>query len=122
MTNIIIIDDDEDLRKMLRLVLEREKYEVLEASNGREGIDLCSKCQPDIIITDIYMPEKEGIETIIECKSSYPDVKIIAMSGGSFGKPKETLLKMAKTLSGIQHTFSKPFEMNEMLEKVKALV
>ena len=78
MQRILIIEDDVDIRAMLKKLLERENYQVVIASNGLEGIDAYEAEPCDLVLTDIVMPEKEGIETITELRKKYPDVKIIA--------------------------------------------
>ena len=120
MARILIIDDEEPIREMLRTMLEREGYEVLDASNGAEGIKLCVNDPADLIITDIIMPEKDGMETIVEFRREFPDTKIIAISGGDSVEPS-AYLEMAKKL-GAQDTFAKPFEREEILTAVRVLV
>ena len=120
MARILVIDDDNVTRLMLWRILEKEGYEVFEASNGEKGIQI-NRTQPaDLIITDIIMPEKEGIETIRELKEEFPDVKIIAISAGGRGAP-EIYLKMA-TGFGAADTIKKPINREELLEKVKKLI
>ena len=97
MKRILIIDDESQIRSMLRLMLEREGYEVLEAPDGIEGIRLYRQTPADLIITDLIMPHKDGIGMIIELTKEYPDVKIIAMSGGGLNKP-DGYLKGAQKL------------------------
>ncbi|HLC15607.1 MAG TPA: response regulator [Thermodesulfovibrionia bacterium] len=82
MAKILIIEDEDHIRTLLGTMLEQEGYEVLTAQNGKEGIKVFHSNQIDLIITDIFMPEKEGLETITELKKEFPDVKIIAISGG----------------------------------------
>ena len=120
MARIIIIDDNVYILDMLKQTLEREGYEVVEASNGNEGIRLYRENLADLIITDILMPKKEGLETIMELKRDFPDVKIIAISGGGRISPKE-YLSMAKKL-GARHTFSKPVEREKLLAAVRELI
>ena len=120
MARIIIIDDDVQILNMLRQMLEREGYDVAEASNGKQGIRLYREEPVGLIITDIIMPEKEGIETISELKRDYPDVKIIAISGGGRIDP-EVYLDMAKKL-GAQRTFTKPVERKQLLNAVRDLL
>ncbi len=81
MATILIIDDEEDFREVLRFILEFEGYEVFEAGKGDAGIKAFRKCNPDLVITDIFMPGKEGLEAIRQFHTLDPDVKIIAMSG-----------------------------------------
>ena len=107
MARILIIDDEVQILNMLRQMLEGEGYEVIDAPNGKEGIRRYRENPADLIITDILMPEKEGIETIQELKRDFPDIKIIAMSGGGRLDPKQ-YLSMAKSF-GAQYTFTKDF-------------
>jgi DNA-binding response OmpR family regulator len=117
MQRILIIDDEPKIRSMLRLMLEREGYEVIEAPDGIEGISAYRKNPADLIITDLIMPNKDGIGMIIDLKKEFPDVKIIAMSGGGLNKP-EGYLKGAKKL-GAACTLTKPIDREEMLRAVK---
>lgn len=120
MSRILVIDDDPNIRQMLHHMLEREGFEVATASNGNEALALFRSQPADLVITDIIMPEKEGIETIRELKSDFPDAKIIAISGGGRVGPSD-YLKMAKLL-GAQRTISKPFDRSEMLAAVKEVM
>ena len=82
MARILIVDDETDLRGMFKMLFESNGYEVIEASNGNEAIELYRSSPVDLIIMDVFMPEKEGIETILELTSEFPDVNVIAISGG----------------------------------------
>ena len=117
MARILIIDDEPQIRSMLTLMLEREGYEVVEASDGVAGIKLYRQNPVDLIITDLIMPNKDGIGMIIDLKKEFPDVKIIAMSGGGLNKP-DGYLKGAKKL-GAACTLTKPIDREEMLRAVK---
>ena len=117
MARILIIDDEPQIRSMLTLMLEREGYEVVEASDGVAGIKLYRQNPADLIITDLIMPNKDGIGMIIDLKKEFPDVKIIAMSGGGLNKP-DGYLKGAKKL-GAACTLTKPIDREEMLRAVK---
>ena len=120
MARILIIDDDVQILDMLRQTLEREGYEVVDAPNGKEGIRLYREDPADLIITDIIMPEKEGIEIIVELKRDFPNVKIIAISGGGqIGS--EEYLRIAKGLGALR-TFTKPVEREELLGAVQELI
>jgi len=121
MARILVIDDDDQMLEILRKMLSRAGYEVLMASNGKTGVELYRKEQPDVVITDVIMPEKEGAEVIFELQKEFPDIKIIAMSGGGEVKA-EDYLKSITSLSNVKHTFEKPFTMDEMLQAVKELV
>ncbi|MDH3357809.1 MAG: response regulator [Desulfobacteraceae bacterium] len=120
MPNILIIDDDNQFRTMLRKMVERNGYEVIEASDGKEGIKLYRKNPTDLIITDLIMPEKDGIETIQELRKDFPDVKIIAISGGGRLGPHD-YLHLAKML-GAQRTLTKPIELDELLKAIEELL
>lgn len=120
MASILIMDDDEQIRTMLRMLLEGSGYKVVEAHDGTQGIRLFREDPTDLIITDIIMPDKEGIETIMELKRDFPDVKIIAISGGGRSDPEEYLY-LAKKL-GAQRTIAKPFEKEDLLKAVRELV
>ncbi len=102
------MDDDVEFRQMLRKMLERAGYEVTEAADGKEGMKLFHKAPMDLVITDMLMPEQDGVETVIELRREFADVKIIAISGGGQIDSKE-YLRMAERL-GATHTFSKPFK------------
>jgi len=113
MATILLVDDDGQVRQMLKITLEREGYEVVEASDGTEAVDLYDPDQIDLVITDIVMPEKEGIETIMELKAVNPGVKIIAISGGGRINP-EDYLTWARRF-GVANTFTKPVARKELL-------
>ena len=120
MERILIIDDEQQIRSMLRLMLERDGYEVVEAPDGIEGIKAYREKPADLIITDLIMPNKDGIGMIIELQKEFPDVKIIAMSGGGLNKP-EGYLKGAKKL-GAACTLTKPIDRKKMLRAVKNVI
>ena len=117
MESILIIDDEPQIRSMIRLILERSGYTVIEASDGIEGIRLFRERPADLIITDLIMPNKDGIGLIIELKKEFPDVKIVAMSGGGLNRP-EGYLRGAQKL-GATCTLSKPINRQELLRAVK---
>jgi len=102
---------------MLKLMLERDGYEVAEAPDGIEGIKVYRQKPADLIITDLIMPNKDGIGMIIDLKKEFPNVKIIAMSGGGLNKP-EGYLRGAKKL-GAACTLTKPIDRDEMLRTIK---
>ena len=120
MKRILIIDDDEQLLKMLGQMLDRNGYEVVKASNGNVGLKLYRENPADIIITDIVMPEKEGIGTIMELRRDFPNVKIIAISGGGRIGPDQ-YLPLAKGL-GAKYTFEKPIGREELLNAIRKLL
>jgi DNA-binding response OmpR family regulator len=120
MASILLVEDDLQLRSMLRIVLDRAGHVVQEAGNGKEAIALYSKSPADLIVTDLVMPDKEGLETIREFRRSYPDVKIIAMSGGG-RTGAENYLDLAKKL-GADYTLTKPFSNKEILDGIHIVV
>lgn len=120
MARILIIDDEPQIRSMLTLMLERDGYEVVEAPDGVEGIKIYRQNPVDLIITDLIMPNKDGIGMIIDLKKEFPDVKIIAMSGGGLNKP-DGYLKGAKKL-GASCTLTKPIDREEMLQAVREIL
>ena len=117
MKQILIIDDESQIRLVLKKMLVREGFSVISASDGKEGMKLFKKDVVDLVITDIIMPEKEGVEVIMELKKDYPDVPIIAISGGGQFSSKH-YLDMAKLL-GVNAIFDKPIYKDELLKEVK---
>jgi DNA-binding response OmpR family regulator len=120
MARILVIDDEDQIRAMLRLALEREGYQVMEAPNGKLAMRLQTENPADLVITDIVMPEQEGIETIIGLHREFPATKIIAISGGGNIGPANYLI-MAKKL-GAHHALCKPFGHDELVSAVRDLL
>jgi DNA-binding response OmpR family regulator len=116
---ILVIDDDDALRSVLRQLLEMEGYSVALACHGNEGLGLASERPFDLVITDLLMPVKEGIETIREISRRWPRTKIIAMSGGGVGQGG-VYLDLAMKL-GAGRMLAKPFDFPELLNTVKEL-
>src|SRR5688500_5882112 len=98
MGRILVIDDDDAMRGSIRKILEREGHEVFEASDGRRGLQMSRAMGADVVVTDLIMPEKEGIETIIDLREQSPDVRILAVSGGDRVFAGEGRLEDAETL------------------------
>lgn len=120
MSTILIVDDDPQLRRMIRITLERAGYAVDEAENGAVAIHKMRTTSPLLVITDIVMPHKEGIETIAELRRDYPEVKIIAISGGGRIEARE-YLELAEKI-GADKTFGKPVERELLLSAVAELL
>jgi DNA-binding response OmpR family regulator len=118
MKKVLIIDDDPQLRRYLGTLLRRLKYEVLEAAEGEQGLELLKSDPADLVITDIVMPGKEGVETIREVRKIHPGVKIIAISGSGTGGA--LYLPVAKKL-GADVTLAKPFSAEQLTEAVRGL-
>ncbi len=120
MPHILIIDDEDQIRNMLQILFERAGYEVSVAKNGLEALKGHARTPADLIVTDIIMPEQEGLETIRKIREDLSDVKIIAISGGGIGGA-ESYLSLAAKL-GADITFKKPVEHRDLLEAVRKLI
>lgn len=114
-----MIDDDDTVRRSLFIVLQGAGYEIIEAANGREGLELARVEKFDVIITDLLMPDIDGLETIKELRKIAPDTKIVAMSGGGRVGPS-TYLAMAEKF-GAAVTLCKPFSKSELLDALNSL-
>jgi len=118
MARILVIDDEEDLRALVREALESDGHEVIPATDGAQGLALQRQHPADLVITDIFMPEADGIETIHELKKDFPRVKVIAMSGGGRGSSMlESVFTTASAL-GIDAFLRKPFDFRTLLQSV----
>lgn len=120
MARILVFDDEPSILLMIKKMLEKAGYEVEVALNGKEGMELFEKNRPDLLITDIIMPEKEGLETIFELRRKYHDLKIIAISGGGRIGP-DGYLPGAKLL-GANAVFAKPLIPKEFLNTISELL
>ncbi len=120
MKKILIIDDEEAIRQMVKRLVEKAGYTAELASNGEEGIMMIEEASFDLVITDIIMPRKEGIEIITAIRKDYPEIRVIAMSGGGRFTP-EGYLRSAKIL-GADRVFTKPFNHREMMEAIDELI
>ena len=121
MKNILVIDDDTAVRDCIRDMLEQSGYTVLEAENGVVGLGIFRHNKVDLVIVDLFMPEKEGIETIIELRKDFPDLKILAISGGIPGYGPDHFLNVAQKL-GADISLDKPFNMQQLLSMVEKLL
>jgi CheY-like chemotaxis protein len=117
MARILVADDGEDIREILRMMLSAAGYEVLVAPDGDSALTLMRAEPIDLIITDIFMPGKEGIETIIELRRDFPSVKIVAMSGG--GRMGELHYLEDAVKLGAVRSILKPFRAAEILAVVR---
>ena len=117
MKRILVVDDEAQIRTMLTQMLEQEGYEVQTAENGEDGFNLVRKQVFDLVITDMIMPVKDGLKFIMELIKDYPDLKILAISGGGAIKA-DRYLTMAGYLGDIA-TLEKPFKRERLLELVR---
>ncbi len=120
MIRVLVIDDDEQMRMLLRQVMEWCGYTVSDAENGRAGMRLQHQQPADLVITDIVMPEQEGLETIRSLKKEFPDTRIVAISGGGRIGP-DAYLPAAREL-GADLIFTKPFDVKEFVASIRELV
>lgn len=125
MARILVIDDEKPIRSLVNRGLSQAGHEVVEASDGMEGTRLFEESHFDLVITDLIMPEKEGIETILDLRERYSDVKILVISGGlSFGGRTVDAsgpLMDAEAL-GADASLAKPFAIKKLIEVVGDLV
>jgi len=118
MARILVIDDDPDIRAMLEQILKSAGHEVILAADGREGMERHRSSPADLVITDLYMPNQEGLETIHEFRTRFPEVAIIAMSGRAAAV---TMLSVAQKFGAVA-VLHKPFAADELIAAVaKAL-
>jgi DNA-binding response OmpR family regulator len=120
MARILLIDDDDSVRTMLRQTLTHFGHTVIEARDGQEGLKLFQHARADLVITDIVMPEKEGLEVLMELRQEQPPVKIIAMSGGGRGMAAD-YLRMARGM-GAARVLAKPFSHEVLMAAVNELL
>ncbi len=119
MLNLLIIDDDIFFRELIKDILQDYPVTVHEAANGEEGLVVMRQETIKVVVTDIIMPEKEGLESIMEILQKYPGTKIVAVSGGGAGRGSD-YLEMATSL-GAHATLAKPFEKEELIEALNQL-
>jgi len=120
MAGILIVEDDKDLREMLKTLLTKRKYTVLEAGDGKEAILHFKPAITDMVITDLLMPDEDGLKVIMKIKEIKPDIKIIAISGGGKAGPGN-YLNVARAL-GADEVFPKPFSLNELISKIESIL
>jgi len=120
MKNILLVDDEESIRKMVRAVLADEEYAFTEANNGVEALEIMEGQSFDLIITDVIMPDCDGIELVMTVRKKLPDIKVIVMSGGGRVRA-DHYLNLAEKL-GAARVFEKPFNTAELRETVSELL
>ena len=120
MKRILIIEDDKIYRETLIDILENEEWEILAAENGTDGLKLQFNTPFDLVITDILMPDKDGIEVILEIRNFFPDTKILAMTGGGYMEA-DSILEMAEIL-GVNKVLKKPAAISQIIDAVYELI
>jgi len=118
--NILLVDDEESIRKMVRAVLGEDNYSFTEASNGVEALEIMETQSFDLILTDVIMPDCDGIELVMSVRKKLPDIKVIVMSGGGRVRA-DHYLNLAEKL-GAARVFEKPFNTAELRETVAELL
>jgi CheY-like chemotaxis protein len=118
---VLIIDDDPDLLQLMTTAFARAGYKAYAASNGRAGVQLLGQVGPDLVVTDIVMPQKEGIAVIIEVKALAPDAGLIAISGGGAYGRSGNFLQWAEEL-GADAALAKPFLMSELVATARRVL
>jgi DNA-binding NtrC family response regulator len=116
MSNILVIDDDDQVRAYFKILLEENGYSVDTAENGLKGMNRLKEKQYSIVILDLLMPEKEGMETLMEMKKTMPEIKVITVSGGGKIGPESYL--SATRILGAEYAFPKPVDQQELLDAV----
>lgn len=114
MALILIVDDEEPIRQLLRTILEADGHRVLEAADGREGLSLYRTTPTDLVITDILMPDRDGLEVTLELTREFLDARVIAMTGAT---GNDNFLNVAK-LFGARRLLHKPFGVRELRQAV----
>jgi len=117
---VLVVDDDAGIRNFLRMLLELEGYEVATVGNGIEALDAQRKNPAAIVVTDIFMPDGEGMETIVQLREEFPQVRIIVMSGGGAYRGAD-YLKLARELGAVR-ALKKPFPPQELLDAMREVV
>jgi DNA-binding response OmpR family regulator len=120
MPGILIVEDDKDLREMLKTSLIRKRFIVLEAENGKDAIIHFKPAVTDLVVTDLIMPEEDGLKVIMKLRELKPSIRIIAISGGGKAGPG-SYLNLAKAL-GADNIYSKPFSINDMISRIEELL
>ena len=121
MAKILVIDDEELMRELVKKMLTRDGYEVFLANDGVEGIEIFFKLSPDLVITDIMMPRKDGFEVISEIYCHNPNFPVIAMSGGRRDYTENVNIDLIENM-GLKGFLKKPFKQQDLLGIVKKTI
>ena len=121
MSTILVVDDEQPVCDMIKDMLEPAGYTITATQSANEAISLFNECPLDMIITDMVMPEKTGIDLIMKIREKSPDVKILAISGGGGINGRFDYLAVAE-LVGAESILKKPFTMGQLRERVKTMM
>jgi CheY-like chemotaxis protein len=119
MGKVLVIDDDARVRSVVRRLVEAEGHEVVEAENGKIGLERFESDPADLVITDIFMPEMDGIEVLVALRKRSPQTRLVAMSGGGL-LPARDMLRTAEALGAVS-VIEKPFDIEALREHLAAL-
>jgi CheY-like chemotaxis protein len=122
MSKVLVIEDDIDFSQDLCRALQKEGFHVFMAQNGKQGIAMYQKYLADLVITDILMPEQDGIEVIMSLRKDFPDIKIIAISGGGQGGTGQEYLESARIICNMKYTLAKPFSRDELFYMINEVL
>ena len=117
MPSVLVVDDQDQVRQLIRETLEQAGYEVEEARDGKEGLERYRARSADLVIMDILMPDQDGLESIMTLRLEFPDSRVIAMTGGSEAIGVGNVVDIAKML-GVRRTLQKPFDLKVLLDTV----
>ncbi len=121
MPRVLVIDDNRDMRDLLRVVLERDGYAVDVAADGEEGLQIQNARPADVVITDIFMPNRDGLETIGRLRAEHPRAKVLVISGGGDVVRGTSYLSTAREI-GAHAVLPKPFDLPALLATVRGLI
>ncbi len=122
MPSVLIIDDEKTVRAFVREALADAGYQVVEASGGQEGLDLYRASPTDLVITDLFMQDQEGLETIFRLRREFPEAKVIAISGGGGEYDDPAFFLEAAKKVGAKEALAKPFSVQELLSTVRKVL
>lgn len=119
MPSVLVVDDEDQIRQLIRETLEQAGYDVEEASNGKQGLERYRAKPADLVIMDILMPDQDGLESIMTLRREFPASRVIAITGGSDMIGILNFLDVAKML-GARRTLQKPFDMQTLLDAAQS--
>ncbi|MFO0705288.1 MAG: response regulator [Nitrospira sp.] len=119
MPSVLVVDDEDQIRQLIRETLEQAGYEVQEASDGKQGLERYRAKPADLVIMDILMPDQDGLESIMTLRREFPAARVIAITGGSDMIGILNFLDVAKML-GARRTLQKPFDMQTLLDAAQS--